>query len=147
MHIVAPFNSTHNTSITEEEIEKLKQRMIDVATDAFGIPTKLNSVHAQKWDVGGYANDHSDNTDLEGNDMGWSDNQFATILYLNDNYQGGELVFYDIETGQDGPSVSYVPKTGTLLCFKGDHTSPHEVLPVTSGVRANIAINFRLFDK
>ena len=72
---------------------------------------------------------------------------YTALLYLNDDYQGGELVFYDAELGQSGPSESYIPKTGTLLCFKGDYTSPHEVLPVISGVRANIAMNFRFWEK
>jgi predicted 2-oxoglutarate/Fe(II)-dependent dioxygenase YbiX len=71
---------------------------------------------------------------------------YTALLYLNEDYEGGDIVFYDIETGQDGPSEAFHPKPGTLLCFKGDHTSPHEVLPVISGVRANIAMNFRLHE-
>jgi predicted 2-oxoglutarate/Fe(II)-dependent dioxygenase YbiX len=71
---------------------------------------------------------------------------YTALLYLNDEYDGGEIVFYDVETGRDGPFEAFHPKTGTLLCFRGDHTSPHEVLPVLGGLRANIAMNFRLHE-
>jgi predicted 2-oxoglutarate/Fe(II)-dependent dioxygenase YbiX len=71
---------------------------------------------------------------------------YTALLYLNDDYEGGEIVFYDIEEGREGPFEAFHPKTGTLICFKGDHTSPHEVLPVLGGVRANIAMNFRLHE-
>lgn len=71
---------------------------------------------------------------------------YTALLYLNDDYEGGEIVFYDVETGREGPFEAFHPKTGTLFCFKGDHTSPHEVLPVLSGTRANIAMNFRFWD-
>ena len=72
---------------------------------------------------------------------------YTALLYLNKDYEGGEIVFYDVEEGREGPFEAFHPNTGTLLCFKGDYTSPHEVLPVLNGLRANIAMNFRLHDK
>jgi hypothetical protein len=131
MHIVAPLEFNHNTSITAEKINVLKQKMIDAATDSSGMQTKLNSIHAQKWDVGAYANDHSDNSDLEGKDMGWSDNKFATILYLNDNYEGGTINFRD-----HGISLKLAP--GDLLTFPGGMENIHSVSEITGGTRYTI---------
>lgn len=71
---------------------------------------------------------------------------YTALLYLNNNYEGGEIVFYDEDFGTEGPFEAFKPEAGTLFCFMGDN-SPHEVLPVLGGERANIAMNFRLWDK
>jgi hypothetical protein len=53
------------------------------------------------------------------------------ILYLTDNYEGGEIYF----PNQD---FKIKPKAGTFIFFEGNIDVPHEVLEVTSGVRCNI---------
>lgn len=53
------------------------------------------------------------------------------ILYLTDNYEGGEIYF----PKQD---FKIKPKAGTFIFFEGNIEVPHEVLEVTSGVRCNI---------
>jgi hypothetical protein len=53
------------------------------------------------------------------------------LLYLNDDYEGGELYFplQDFE---------YKPKAGTFIFFEGNQEVPHEVNLVKSGTRYNI---------
>lgn len=137
MHVVAPFenNEGHGTSITPEYMENLRSRMIQYVSDAAGRPMKINSMHAQKWDVGAYANDHSDNTDLEGNDMGWGDNKQFAGIYLNSqpDYEGGVLRFKD-------HNLDVVPETGTFLSFPGGMENIHSVTEITAGTRYTIVI-------
>ena len=52
-------------------------------------------------------------------------------LILNDDYDGGEISFFD---GEIIPNL----KKGDLLVFPSSFTYPHEVLPVKSGTRYSI---------
>jgi hypothetical protein len=62
-------------------------------------------------------------------------NHLACLMYLNDDYDGGEISF-------PGLGFTYRPIAGDILLFKGN--IPHEVFPVKSGVRYNF--NFGLTD-
>jgi len=64
---------------------------------------------------------------------------YSSILYLNDDYTGGEVVFYDDDRTK---GTTYSPKTGTLLYFPGTEKYHHEVMPVRSGSRSNFVIFF-----
>ena len=55
-------------------------------------------------------------------------------LFLNDDYEGGELFFEDYQ-------VSLKPKPGTLVFFPGYYTR-HAVNKVTSGTRINILTHY-----
>lgn len=68
---------------------------------------------------------------------------YTAILYLNDEYEGGEIIFYDGEWGTKDLPTTYYPKPGMLVYFKGDHTYPHEVTEITAGIRTNMTMNFR----
>ena len=63
-----------------------------------------------------------------------SSDQHRTLscsLILNDDYEGGEISFFD---GEIKPNL----KRGDLLIFPSSFTYPHQVLPVTSGTRYSI---------
>jgi hypothetical protein len=51
---------------------------------------------------------------------------FVTALYMNDNYEGGEINFIQQE-------VLIKPKSGSLIIFPGTDPYIHEVLQVTKG--------------
>jgi hypothetical protein len=55
-------------------------------------------------------------------------NDIATLVYLNDDYTGGDIYFpkYDI---------SYKPKPGDLLCFPDNPDYVHGVKTIESGTR------------
>ena len=53
------------------------------------------------------------------------------ILYLNDDYEGGELEFPDW-------CCTFKPKAGTLIAFPSYIEFSHRVHPVTSGQRYNL---------
>lgn len=135
MHVVSPFDKKHETNITPEYMDKLRERMIQYVSDAAGRPMKINSMHAQKWEVGAYANDHSDSSDLDGNDMGWSDNKQYSGIYLNSqpDYEGGILRFRD-------HGIDVVPEAGSFLSMPGGVENIHSVTEVTAGTRYTIVI-------
>jgi hypothetical protein len=83
-------------------------------------------------------------TDQYGGVDGYSDAFYSALLYLTDDYEGGEIVFYDDLSGNKEKSTSYKPAAGTLLYFKGDQNSPHSVNTVISGERSNIILFYKL---
>lgn len=88
-------------------------------------------LHLQRWDQGAYAHYHSDNSDNEGNLGAFERSRFAAFLYLNDNFEGGELEFKDKD-------LIIKPKTGLLMVFHGGHKNLHKVHTITKGSRYTI---------
>lgn len=66
-------------------------------------------------------------------DLGPKNNQtemiFGIVVYLNDDYEGGELYYSDID-------FKLKPKKNSLVIHRS--TNPHEVFPVQSGTRYSI---------
>ena len=52
----------------------------------------------------------------------------SMLVYLNDNYEGGELDFPRF-------NVKYKPKENDMILFPSTYTYNHSVTPITSGVR------------
>jgi hypothetical protein len=63
----------------------------------------------------------------------------SAILYLNDNYSGGEISFPHLD-------ISIKPEAGTLITFPGNKHYIHEVKKVTSGTRFTMSMWLR-FDE
>lgn len=60
----------------------------------------------------------------------------ASILYLNDNYDGGEIYFPDRD-------LEIKPKAGTLIVFPGNKHYVHGVRPVSRGTRFTLSMWIR----
>ena len=91
------------------------------------------SFNIQKWDIGGYAIPHSDNSNFNGVPNAYEKNKYVSILYLNDNYDGGELYFPE-------HSIEIKPKAGGLYVFPGGFENLHGVKEVKLGSRYTIVI-------
>jgi hypothetical protein len=82
--------------------------------------------------IGSFNPYHTDNYYLNDDGKRVIDPKFAydksAILYLNDNYVGGELFF-------PNQNLLVKPEIGDLIFFEGDLDKPHEVKKVTSGER------------
>ena len=80
---------------------------------------------------GGYYAPHSD-ADFYVKDSGsWQkvlDRDLSMLLYLNDGYEGGELIF---------PNFNFrlKPEAGLLVAFPSDHRYLHGAMPLVSGIR------------
>jgi hypothetical protein len=87
-------------------------------------PGGFHTPHADNWRPvagGGREPNHTPHRDA------------SAIYYLNDEFEGGEVVFAD-------HGLTVKPRRGLLLAFPSDHW--HEVLPVRSGVRYTMPIWF-----
>jgi len=57
--------------------------------------------------------------------------EIACSIYLNDNYEGGELAFFDKEK-------VIKCKKGSISMFPSNFMYPHEIMPVFNGTRYSI---------
>jgi hypothetical protein len=55
-------------------------------------------------------------------------NDIATLVYLNDNYEGGDIYFPEHD-------MYIKPDQGDLVCFPDNPGYIHGVMPITSGIR------------
>ncbi len=79
-----------------------------------------------RWRMGDLQHPHAD----DANGFGWR--KFGCVLYLNEEYEGGEIYF---------PNQNTVlkPKANTLAFFPGDEEFVHGVNPITSGIRYTLS--------
>jgi hypothetical protein len=106
----------------------IRDKYKEAVETIFGRRVRPNTSHAQKWDVGGFAAAHSDNSDNDGKPNAFEINKFVGILYLNDDYEGGELFFPD-------HNISFKPQACSYIVFPGGIENLHGVTEVTAGVR------------
>jgi predicted 2-oxoglutarate/Fe(II)-dependent dioxygenase YbiX len=101
------------------------QKMIEYK---FGRRLEPGTLGIRRWDEGECQGPHADGETFDGvpNDTYIVD--YGSILYLNDNYAGGELYFpaYDI---------CFKPSAGTLAYFPSSTYYVHGVHPVSGGIR------------
>lgn len=105
----------------------------DIVENTYDIKVTSGSAHIAKWEVGQKLELHVD-------DLGrTSHNHMATILYLNDDYGGGEIEF---------PTYNLTLKlnTGSLIMFPGNMNYPHLVKPITYGFRYTMPMWFEFYD-
>lgn len=109
----------------------LQNKIIDAVAEVHGkTSSDIHKIgfHAQKWEPGAFAKEHSDNTDLQGNTGPFERSRYAAFLYLNDDFEGGLLTF-------NKQNHTLTPETGTLAAFAGGFDNTHEVTLITSGIR------------
>jgi len=59
------------------------------------------------------------------------DRDLSTVIFLNDNFEGGEFFFPDFR-------IKITPEPGMLICFPSNQYYSHAVLPVKTGVRYSL---------
>jgi predicted 2-oxoglutarate/Fe(II)-dependent dioxygenase YbiX len=121
--------ATKNISV--EDMGKIRDRMHAAVEEFLGKRVKNVTMSGHKYPTGSYADPHSDSSELDGTPNAWQMNKYACILYLNDNYSGGELYFPQHE-------LDIAPGAGRLLIFEGSHEYLHGVREITSGDRFTI---------
>ena len=108
--------------------DNLKNKFKESCEMFFKRELKPNTSHAQKWNVGGFAAPHSDNSDHDGNPNAFEINKYVGILYLNDDYEGGELYFPE-------HSLEFKPPVYSFIMFPGGHENIHGVKEIIKGTR------------
>ncbi len=97
----------------------------DVAFEWFERPQIL------RYPPGGLYDCHADSENLDPDSGRWirqQDRDYSVILYLNADFEGGQLEL---------PGLDYrvQPAPGTLVAFPSDHRFEHAALPTVSGTR------------
>lgn len=87
---------------------------------AKNIKSRERTMHLLRYDKSGYLPAHQD--------QGVSTRVLSVLLYLNDDYEGGELTFRH-------SGITFKPKPGSVLFFPSNFLYVHEVAPIIKGPR------------
>jgi predicted 2-oxoglutarate/Fe(II)-dependent dioxygenase YbiX len=129
-------------NISDPEVKSIVNSVLEFIEDkeksTFDLSGELVFLRlfAQKMTEGGEVPSHTDNTDdfrSKERPRRENENYYSTLLYLSDDYEGGELLFPNLD-------IEMKPKAGTLVSFLGNEDFLHGVNPVISGERYNIVI-------
>ena len=132
--ILTDADTMRSFGLSDNFFGDLKDKYQEAVEKVFNKKVKANTSHAQKWDVGGFAAPHSDNSDHDGNPNAFEINKYVGILYLNDNYDGGELYFCDKDNSMK-PYLSFKPNAYSYYVFPGGVENIHGVSEITKGTR------------
>lgn len=119
-------------------IKKYEQKTFDYIAEGFinkyNIPIKRDAVnycHFVKWIPGMLSKLHADCEKPDGSPAlyaGFNRLNISTLVYINDNYEGGLISFPD-------QNFTLKPSAGDLIIFPGNNAYKHEVTRVESGKR------------
>jgi Rps23 Pro-64 3,4-dihydroxylase Tpa1-like proline 4-hydroxylase len=122
------------------ESDYFRDRQIDISSQLFGaldqtlehysnqiypfaaknIKSRERTMHLLRYDKSGYLPAHQD--------QGVSTRVLSVLLYLNDDYEGGEITFRH-------SGLTFKPEPGSVLFFPSNFLYVHEVAPITKGPR------------
>jgi len=78
------------------------------------------SIHLLRYEKGGFLPAHQD--------LGVSSRVLSSVMYLNGNYEGGEISF-------PNSGISIKPEAGSIIFFPSNFLYVHEVAEITDGTR------------
>lgn len=87
---------------------------------------QINAPTMVKWETGKKMDLHTD-------DFGIPKYHISAILYLNDDYDGGEIIFPTHD-------LTIKPKRGDLVMFPGNKSYPHLVSEIRTGTRYTVPV-------
>jgi hypothetical protein len=92
-------------------------------------PLYSDTIQIVRWLQGMEMEVHADNCDHHtGQPNGVPHREYAAVVYLNDDYEGGDLVIPPLK-------ARVRPKAGLLVCFKASADHAHGVTRITRGTR------------
>lgn len=87
--------------------------------------------HILRYSAGGLYRAHADSENWDAATNSWNrviNRDLSVLLYLNDDYEGGELEF-------PNQQYKFKPKAGMMVGFPSDHRYLHAAHPTLSGIR------------
>ena len=126
-------------NITEEMSHKLESAVSgcfrDIIVPKYNCEFKsYEPVQFLGYPVGGHYKGHNDGESFNLKTRQWErlmDRDVSFLFYLNDQYGGGELEFYDL-------GLTIKPKKGMMIAFPSYKEFAHKVHPVTWGHRYSL---------
>jgi len=92
-----------------------------------------------RWFRGYELTPHADREEPDGREHPFPWRDYATVVYLNDDYEGGEIYW-------PNKNIQYKPRRGSLAIFPGTNEFLHGVREVPEGMRYTVA-SFFTFDR
>ena len=130
----ATIERTHRESIPKDTLELLK-KIFQTARlnciDYYDIEVNddfMGEYLLTKWSKGSNMKPHIDTNALK-------HQHIVCMYYINDNYDGGEIVFPDY-------NLEIKPKSNSLIMFPGNENYVHGVLEVSKGFRYTFPMRF-----
>jgi len=90
---------------------------------------KVSTIELLKYDTGGFYTIHTDH-------HAKFPRTISIIIFLNNDYEGGELNFHDPVTKEIYQTIK--PSPGRCIMWPSNFIYPHSVSPVTKGVRYTV---------
>lgn len=109
---------------------RIKEHIIKIR--GLGVPLYADTLQLVRWLPGNEQHPHADAENEDGSEHPYSWRDYASVTYLNKEYEGGRIYFpqHDLELQ---------PEPGTMVTFPGSTEYMHGVSKVESGVRYTIA--------
>ena len=126
-----PSLDKNNPSISPV-IRGLFERLKPIIENFYNVKALPTGTTIVKWLPGQFQNPHADKELHEGPDAGLPNDfpnyDIASLFYLNDDYEGGELYF-------PLQGIQFKPKKGAAYFFPGDKNYIHGVTEIKNGIR------------
>ncbi len=110
----------------------LVEKLLNIAAAEMNLQIKhFTPPTLMHYGSGDYYHQHSDSEVFNPNLKKWEkkvDRDISLLLYLNDDFDGGDLLFNYF-------NYTYSPRQGDLVIFPSDHRYLHEAKAVTKGSR------------
>lgn len=103
------------------------------------VPLYADLLQIVRWNAGMFMKAHADNAHPDGHEHDMAHRDLSGILYLNDDYEGGELYF----TAQN---IAIKPRAGMFVAMTAGFHHEHAVLRVQNGARLTMP-SFFTFEK
>jgi hypothetical protein len=112
--------------------ELVKNIFVDLADKCIGCTLDwFEAPDLMRYHEGGYYVRHADSENMDVKTKTWSkviDRDLSLLIYLNDDFEGGELSFYKF-------NYQVWPRAGGVAMFPSDHRYLHQAEKVTKGRR------------
>lgn len=113
-------------------IENLVNRLKPIIEDFFKVKIQPTGQTVVKWTPGLFQMPHADKELHQGKDAGLPNDfpnyDIASLFYINDDYEGGELYF-------PHQKIQFKPKRGAAYFFPGDMNYVHGVTEIKNSIR------------
>ena len=111
-----------NTSEIFSVINEYGKKVYDLVLETYGgsfVEYDPGKTHIARFEPGSKMHEHFDSS---------RPNDIATLIYINDDYEGGEIYFPELE-------LSIKPEAGDLVCFPDNPGFIHGVKEISGFVR------------
>ncbi len=116
-------------------LRTVRGRALKLVSTAYRLekPLYADSLSITRWRFGDDQKPHADNAHFDGSPHPYPWRDFGAIIYLNSDFEGGELYFPDLK-------LKPPMEIGSIVFFPGNLDFVHGVSPVMGGMRYTVAM-------